>query len=262
MALLWQALYALAMGSFVWLLHTGLGRYPEPLPRSENPKREIREVLLLWGAAVIVPILRVSVLTPLFDIVAVDRTLRELISVPLLSVPYLALPLFVVVKRNGWTVDDLGLTWRRRSEPGSRPVAIAAVLFGLVSGVTAFVTSETVMGAEVLPAGVFVLLLYTNSFLEEFTHRGVLQSKLERAVGQRKAILWGGMLFGLTHVALDISRLLASEGIPSVLFALLLQTIGGWLLGIVYMKTRSLWPGVVCHYLVNWLPGVLVGLTS
>jgi len=88
---------------------------------------------------------------------------------------------------------------------------------------------------------------------------GVIQSKLERAVGQSKAVLWAGILFGLTHVVFDISMLMET-GVLFVFFAVLLQTMAGWLLGIIYMKTRSLWPGMACHYLSNWLPSILAGL--
>ena len=245
------------MGSFVWLLYSVIGSYPKPLTKSENPEREVREVLLLWSIAAIVSMVRMDILDPYLEQVFTDRTLRELVKIPLLSVPYVALPLFIVLKQNKWTLKDLGLTWRSQSSG----VAMFAVLFGFVSGLTAFLTNKTVMGIDLLPVGALILLLYNNSFLEEFYHRGVIQSKLEKAVGQKKAIFWGGVLFGLTHLFFDISQLLTSEGIPSVLFALLLQVIGGWLLGIVYMKTRSLWPGIACHYLVNWLPGILSGLT-
>jgi len=71
------------------------------------------------------------------------------------------------------------------------------------------------------------------------------------------AILVGGILFGLTHVVFDISVLLES-GIIYVFVAVLLQTLAGWLFGIIYMKTRTLWPGIVCHYLANWLPSILI----
>jgi membrane protease YdiL (CAAX protease family) len=33
--------------------------------------------------------------------------------------------------------------------------------------------------------------------------------------------------------------------------------MAGSLFGIVYVKTRSLWPGVACHYLINWLSAIL-----
>jgi membrane protease YdiL (CAAX protease family) len=206
--------------------------------------------------AVAVPILRIGVITPWLEGALPDRTLRELVNVPLLSVPYLILPLAMTVWRKGWSTGDLGLTWRVRS----RSVAVFAVVFGVLSGCVPILTGQAVIGFDPLPAGEFVLLAYTNSFLEELYHRGVIQSTLERALGQGRAVLWGGMLFGLTHVAFDMSRLLATQGPLAVGLAVLLQAMAGWLLGIIYMKTRSLWPGIVCHYAVNWLSAILAGL--
>jgi len=81
--------------------------------------------------------------------------------------------------------------------------------------------------------GALILLLYNNNFLEEFYHRGVIQSKLERIVGQKKAILYGGILFGMTHIVFDITQLMGTQGILFVLFAFILQILSGWLLGIV-----------------------------
>ncbi len=67
---------------------------------------------------------------------------------------------------------------------------------------------------------------------------------------------------GLTHVVFDVSALVETGGIVAVLSALLLQTMAGWLFGITYMKTRSLWPGITCHYLANWLPSILVAIAG
>lgn len=257
MDLLWQAAYAIAIGGSVWLLHSTIGRYPESLPRSETPGREIRAVLVLWTVTLLVPVLRIFLISPWLDEAVSDRAACELIMAPLLSVPYLVLPLLMVRRLDAWTLDDLGLTWRTRS----REVAVFAVGFGLASGAIAYATSETVVGIEALSVGALVLLLYNNSFLEEFCHRGVIQSGLERAVGQTKAVLWGGLLFGATHVVLDITAL-AADGVAFVGFAVLMQTMAGWFFGIVYIRTRSLWPGVACHYLANWLPSILVLLAE
>ena len=90
-------------------------------------------------------------------------------------------------------------------------------------------------------------------------HCRVASSRL-RALGQPKAILWGGILFELTHIALDVSALVGTGGIVAIASALLLQTLAGWMFGIIFMKTRSLWPGIICHYLANWLPSILVVL--
>jgi membrane protease YdiL (CAAX protease family) len=148
----------------------------------------------------------------------------------------------------------LGLTFTNKSWEATT----FAVLFGLGSGCMAYFTGQSNISIQVLPLGALLLLFYNNAFLEELYHRGVIQSLLERAAGQHKAILWGGILFGLTHIALDMTALLDSGGLMAVFSALLLQTMAGWMFGIIYMKTRSLWPGVLCHYLANWLPSILV----
>lgn len=249
MDVLWRAAYSIIIGASIWLLHSTIGEYPPPLPKSETPGREIHRVIALWGVALIIPVLRMFVLSPWLDEAVTNRTIRECIQVPLLSVPYLVLPLFIVLKMDRWTLRDLGLTWRTCS-PG---VAAFALGFGLASGAVAYVTNQVVVGIEVLSTGALVLLLYNNAFLEEFYHRGVIQSMLERAAGQRNAILWGGVLFGTTHLVLDATEL-AGAGVVFVFFAVLLQTMAGCFFGIVYMKTRTLWPGVACHYLANWLP--------
>jgi membrane protease YdiL (CAAX protease family) len=67
------------------------------------------------------------------------------------------------------------------------------------------------------------------------------------------------MLFGSTHTVFDISRLLET-GVVFVCLAAVMQTMAGWTHGIVYMKTRTLWPGVACHYLSNWLPSMVMAL--
>ena len=70
-------------------------------------------------------------------------------------------------------------------------------------------------------------------------------------------------MFGLTHVALDVSVSALGEtgGILAVLSALMVQTLAGWLFGILYyLKTRNLWPGIVCYYLANWLSSLLLAV--
>jgi len=177
--------------------------------------------------------------------------LRQLAQAPFLTLPYIVLPLFMV-RRKGWSIKDLGLSWRSQSQD----VSIFAVVFGVLSGSIAYFTGQAVVGLVSHHWGELLLLLYNNAFIEEFYFRGVIQAMLERAVGQMRALLWSGILYGAVHIMLDISVLLET-GVLFVLFALLLQTMAGWLLGMIFMKTRSLWPGISCHYLVNWLPSIL-----
>jgi membrane protease YdiL (CAAX protease family) len=252
--LLWRFGMLLVAGLFLWILHRYIGQYPETLPRSERPIVNLRVALSLAGIALSLSVIRVLWISPWLARLELSPTLKELVQVPVWTVPYLLLPVFLVTRRMGWGTADLGLTFTNKSWEATT----FAVLFGLGSGCMAYFTGQSNISIQVLPLGALLLLFYNNAFLEELYHRGVIQSLLERAAGQRKAILWGGILFGLTHIALDMTALLDSGGLMAVFSALLLQTMAGWMFGIIYMKTRTLWPGVLCHYLANWLPSILV----
>lgn len=258
MDLLWSFIYSITIGLLVWLLHSRIGEYPAPLPASRNRRKEIMGGLFLWAVAFVVSMLQSLWATPALERLIPDGTLRELVKVPLVAAFYIALPYFVVIKPHRWTVQDLGLTWKSQS----RSVAVFAVILGVTTGSIAFINNQAVIGIDLLPWGALLLLLFTNSFCEEFYHRGVIQSLLERAIGQPRAVFRGGILFGMTHLVFDITRLMDTGGVVSIVFALLLQTMAGWLFGMIYMKTRSLLPGIVFHYLVNWLPSILSGLTQ
>jgi membrane protease YdiL (CAAX protease family) len=258
MDLLWSVIYSVTVGLLTWTLYAKIGKFPIPLPRSKKPQREVLEALFLWGLAFTTSMLMAVWIIPTLDHHFMDRTLRELVIVPLFAVIYIALPIFIVVKLNGWTLKDFGLTLKSQS----RSVAIFAVILGIVTGSVAYINNQAVMGIDLLPWGALFLLVFTNSFTEEFFHRGVILSLLERAIGQKGALLWGGILFGLTHVVFDVTKLMDTNGILYIAFALLLQTMAGWLFGIIYMKTRTLWPGIVFHYLVNWLPSILMGIAK
>jgi membrane protease YdiL (CAAX protease family) len=238
----------------IWILYRFIGTYPIPLPESQNPERDILMVLFLWGVAVIFPILMACCISPIFDRVMTSRALNQLAQMPLRSVPYVLLPFIMIIRPRRWTASDLGLSLRNRSSS----VTVFAMAVGLGSGIIAHLTGQSNISIATLSGGELLLLFYNNAFLEELYHRGIIQGLLERVVGQRKAILWGGFLFGLTHVFFDINALWKTGGILVVLSAILLQTMAGWLFGIIFIKTRNLWPGIICHYLANWLPSILV----
>ena len=252
--LLWRVGLLATAGLFLWILHRYVGAYPPALPRSKHPSANVRMALSLAGIAISLSVLKVLWISPWLVRAISDPSLRELVQVPLWSIPYLLLPVWLVTRKMKWGAADIGLLFANQSWDAT----IFAIVFGLASGCVAYFTGQSNISIQMLPLGALLVLFYNNAFLEEFYHRGVIQSLFERAIGQRKAILWGGILFGLTHITLDLSALLETEGFIAVFSALVLQTMAGWMFGIIYVKTRSLWPGIVCHYLANWLPSILV----
>jgi membrane protease YdiL (CAAX protease family) len=153
--------------------------------------------------------------------------------------------------RGKWQLKDIGLTLK----VNSMSVAVFAVVLGALSGLAGYTSNQAVVSSDPISAGTLIILLFNNDFSEEFFHRGIIQSRLERALGQSRAVLVGGLLFGNTHITFDI-KMLMSDGIIFVVFAFIIQCMLGWLLGIIYLKTRSLWSGISLQYLVNWLPSI------
>lgn len=251
--MIWQIVFLLVFAGLVVLLDRDIDPYPPPLLRSAHPRREIITVICLWVMALAVNALRLLVITPRFEQASAHPVLSELVYLPIISVPLLLLPLYLNRKIDHYPLTELGLTWKIRSTA----VTIFAVSFGAISGAVAFWTGETVVGVTALSIGALILLVYNNAFLEEFFYRGVIQTRIERVLGQRWSIFFSGLIFASTHLVLDILILGGENNLGAVLYALLMQILGGWLLGLIFVKTRSLWPGVVCHYLVNWLPSIL-----
>ena len=249
-----RVIFNLIFALLVWWLHRGVGKYPPSLLGSADRKREMWEVAILYGIALSFSTFDRLYFTPWLQASIPGPKLQELVRVPVLSLIYAVLPIIWVMRVNGWEWKDLGFTFRSKS----KDVSIFALTLGAVTGLVAFLSGKSNLGLQALPPGVLILLFYNNAILEELFYRGVLQAKLERGIGQQAAIVWGGILFGLKHLALDTTALSESSGCLAVLLALMLQTLSGWLLGMTYMKTRSLWPGIICHYLGNWLPSFML----
>jgi len=255
MEIIYQTGFIITIFLLVIILHKWIGKYPDPLPGSDNKGKETLVTLIIWSVAVLLPIFRIFLLDSWLKEFISDRFLYELAYCPVALIAYCLIPGYIILKRDKRSLSDLGIRWKTKSVS----VVIFALSLGFLSGIIAYSTGQSVISDDPISAGTLLLLLINNDFAEEFFHRGIIQSKLERLFGQQKAIIFGGILFGLTHIAFDITQLL-DTGIIFVFFAFLLQTMLGWLLGIIFIKTRSLWPGIVLHFLVNWLPSILGGL--
>lgn len=252
--MLWRCGFIVVVGAFLWILHRFIGSYPAVLPKSEQRSKNIMAALLLGGMAILFPLLMMDWGSPWLDRMFLDWVPNLVAQAIFGTMIYLLLPVLLVTRFFRWAAPDFGLSIKNRSSD----VTIFAVAFGVGSGCIAYFTGQSNISIQTLPLEELLLLIYSNAFLEEFFHRGTIQSLLERAVGQANAIVWGGVLFGLTHVGLDVAALGVTGSTVVVISALMLQTIAGWMFGIIYMKTRSLWPGTACHYLANWLPSILV----
>ena len=230
------------------LLHFVIGKYPAPLPESKDRRREILEALVLWAILAIVFVIQV-LLTPESALAA--PTPKDTVTGLLVQLlPFVVIPLLYVLLVNKWTAKDLGFTM-----PRAPSVTIFALLvFGFFGALPLFFGPAR----EPIAVPFLLLALYQPSFTEEFFFRGIIQGKLERALGQNRAWFFSALLFGLLH----IFTLIFVGGLDIVggVFYLVQVTISGCIFGIIYMKTRSLLPSMVAHYLTSWRLGSILAL--
>jgi sodium transport system permease protein len=86
--------------------------------------------------------------------------------------------------------------------------------------------------------GVFALL---PAICEELAFRGFILSGLEYRRGTRSAILLSALMFGFLHVLLSLFQQLFNA------------TLLGIVLGLLAVRSRSLLPGILFHFLNNAL---------
>jgi membrane protease YdiL (CAAX protease family) len=103
-----------------------------------------------------------------------------------------------------------------------------------------------------------LLLFYSNAFLEEITFRGFIQTKLEQAVAQKKALIYQAILFMLIHIPANIMRFNLDGNIARFFWNFAFQFVHGLIFGLVFLKTRNIWASVICHYLNNWMISLMV----
>jgi len=224
----------------VALMHFKLAKNPEPLPLEENKRRGIWEALGFWLLTVIV----LTVIGFAFVEKMADPEPVTLVQIILLAaIPYVLIPVLYLRLVRKWTLRDFGF---RKPVPGSWGIIIFTVILFAFAGVL-----PLLLNPEFTPMPVIMIIfaLVWPAFFEEFLFRGVIQGRLERVIGQNKAWIFSGILFGLAHVTTNY--FIQGMDLVSGIFQLLGQIIAGWIYGILYMKTRSLYPGMLAHFLTD-----------
>jgi len=96
----------------------------------------------------------------------------------------------------------------------------------------------------------FVEQIIYIGLLEEFFYRGYLMNRFCEWLGNGKGLLLSAFIFGLGHV---IARI-ADHGFGILDQALLTggqAFLGGLIFGLIYLKSRNIWPGAILHISTN-----------
>lgn len=132
-------------------------------------------------------------------------------------------------------------------------VLLALDAISLAVGEDAFTLSET-WHADVI---VLAVLCLGVGMFEEGMFRGlILNGLLARMGSSKRGVVWAlvlsSLLFGLSHVFPITEEITAMTIVQSVLKTLQAGIIG-FVLGVIALRTRSLWPSIAIHALTDYL---------
>jgi uncharacterized protein len=108
----------------------------------------------------------------------------------------------------------------------------------------------------------FAWLFIEAGLVEEFFYRAILQTRISVLVKSKTAgILISGLVFGLSHAPGLYLRGAGSEGIEEQLpfifwaaFTIVMMSMAGIFLGIIFSKTKNIWLVMALHAMVDLLP--------
>lgn len=94
-----------------------------------------------------------------------------------------------------------------------------------------------------------VRYLLLAGFPEEVFFRGLLLTRLVRLTGTKWGIVLSALIFGLIHMAVNMSS--GSSIVEALVVAMLTQALLGVVLAILFVRTRNVWASEVFHTLID-----------
>jgi membrane protease YdiL (CAAX protease family) len=98
-----------------------------------------------------------------------------------------------------------------------------------------------------LPPESWLLITVFYSMFEEVCFRGVFLTMLLRKYGQNRAIFYSALAFGAAH----IFALFAGGNLVTIAAQVIWAFLFGLFYGYIFVKTGSLWPSMIIHWLSN-----------
>lgn len=215
---------------FIVLLHRG--RYPAALTPARRPSREYLEIALVIIGLLLVPFVR-------FRLLWWSGWLSAYLVFLLLAPPVMEW----FVRRRSLSAVGFRLPQNRRA------MTLVAIVLGLY--LVARLAWPLAQGrGYAFDLRGFISNSIVFAFLEEATFRGVIQTRLESALGAARSWLLSGFIFGFYHYY--VHYLVPGKAVAAAdILALASLAVLGMLLGVAFAKTRSLLPSFLIHALHN-----------
>ena len=238
------------------ILHFKIGEYPEEHPRSDEPKKEIIHIIVLYSllivGTIIIVLIMLSAGIDLTNRYGLEFNLLVFFLFPVFGI-YIPYALIRFVDKPPWTLEDQGLITEIK-----QPIVWSYVIcITIGSGVAQILllAATGMLTTIIVPWWFFLLVILSNIFLEEYLFRAIILTKFERITSQGKAIFLHAILFGLVHIPVNFFfAVLMGQSLNLIggIILLIHQILAGYILGITYAKTRSLIPCLITHYLMNY----------
>lgn len=163
-----------------------------------------------------------------------------------IAIPLLLLPTLIALAGFRFRAGEVGLAATSRD----LLLGVALAVIGIALGLGAIATGGhpgLMWESAPVPAVAAAILIQSliNGIPEELAYRGVIFSRLMPWLGRPgNSLAISSMVFGLSHVP----SYLAAGFSPGLALAIGLFGLGpGLLLGYVFYRTRSIWPGAIWH---------------
>jgi hypothetical protein len=169
-----------------------------------------------------------------------------------------ALLLLLVVKGEKLNLNSIGLHNRHWGKSVLWGLLLAIICFAVLAGLLGLFQLVGISfgdGAEShkydnISLWVMTLIVVRAGIVEEICYRGYIMERLEKISGKWVVyFLLPALIFGLLHY---------KQGIGGIIIA----TVMGLVLAYAYWKKRDLKMNIIAHFLVDFIPNVLLPLLS
>ncbi len=198
---------------------------------------------------------------------------QEVITITYKLLFFFVVPFLVYKYFYSFKMDDFGLRVKAQEFFTKKNLALLfamAIIIFLIQyflGNGARPIREGIFTSKQLVIGLplfFIWLLFEVGLVEEFFFRAVLQSRIAAVTkSEMGGIFLSGLVFGLAHApgfylrgSGTLDNLGASPSLfLSVGYSIIVLSVAGFFLAVVWSRTRNLWLVMAIHAFVDLLPG-------
>lgn len=237
--------------SFIcYLFWTKIGQFPQPLTSSPKKNHEIIQIIFVFILGFIL-----NTVYWLMDLPAIIFYPSYRLNISFFVI--CGVILFIELGFNHRNLTEMSIIGGNYSSSGLK-VAFSGIFVGLLWGYIQFLSGYR-SNPITLVGGIIWFL--SPAFVEELEFRSFYQSKLERLFTQKQSLCIQSILFGLIHIPTDFFGAIWWNGGQDIIFSLLtlvFQSLMGLFFGLLFIKTRSIWPSVIAHFLFDFMIAIIM----